>query len=275
MGQQPSKEKKNERKGCEGQKIIKKEKKSAEQLLLLLSSRTSHCFNQSFVYFHSVFSSFPFCCVPPSFLFRIRPEWWWCCLPFSQMKVLILIPFFYRMVRFSVHHWNEFSFSFAIILSSHSFMWCIPFILFLHDFYFFIWWSCCRNSWWSHSCCIVPIAPDKESLIVLLNSTSVKLDLNSWRSGGCPIKSYSVKYKEQQETMWTIISNQIDPTNFLTVIDGLHPQSWYFLIVSASSDAGTSEAEYSFLTPAFRVEQKSQYQLIFTTFPPFPSFILV
>src|SRR5206468_3263021 len=76
---------------------------------------------------------------------------------------------------------------------------------------------------------------------------------SAWKSAGCPITYYSVKYKQQQESMWTIVSNRIDvQPNAIAFIDGLHPQSWYLLQVAATSEAGTSEAEYSFLTASFR-----------------------
>ena len=108
------------------------------------------------------------------------------------------------------------------------------------------------------------MAPDREWLVTFLNATSVQLSLRSWRSGGCPITGFNIKYKERQEIVWTAITSSEDkdledPDRDLDVvlIDGLRPQTWYVIQVTAASEAGSSEAEYSILTPAFRDPSKS------------------
>ena len=112
-----------------------------------------------------------------------------------------------------------------------------------------------------------PVAPDKDSLIPFVNATSVQLNLKSWKSGGCPITGFAVKYKQRQEVMWTAIADsKEEPASHsgtsgaardgVVLIDGLHPQTWYSIQVTAASDAGSSEAEYSILTPAFRDASK-------------------
>lgn len=50
--------------------------------------------------------------------------------------------------------------------------------------------------------------------------------------------------------MWTRISDFIQLSQKTVLIDGLHPQSWYHLQITAFSEAGASEAEYSVLTRA-------------------------
>lgn len=95
---------------------------------------------------------------------------------------------------------------------------------------------------------ITPIAPDKESLLASINSTSVLINLFTFLDGGCPLKHYSVKYKKQTERMWTRISDSIPRTQKTILIDGLHTLTWYQLQITAYSQAGSSEAEYSFLT---------------------------
>ena len=113
-----------------------------------------------------------------------------------------------------------------------------------------------------------PVPPDREALISFVNATRVKLNLASWKSGGCPITGFTVKYKQRQEVMWTAIADSTenpvtvnrssgsDGQEGVVLIDGLHPQTWYSIQVTAASDAGSSEAEYSILTPAFRDASK-------------------
>jgi hypothetical protein len=62
--------------------------------------------------------------------------------------------------------------------------------------------------------------------------------------------------------MWTIVSNRIQSHNVITYIDGLHPQSWYLLQVSAISEAGNSEAEYAFLTAQYRDKGRANMETI-------------
>jgi hypothetical protein len=93
-----------------------------------------------------------------------------------------------------------------------------------------------------------PIAPDKETLLASINATSVLINLFVFRDGGCPLLHYALKYKRQHEKMWTRISDYLEASKRTIVIDGLHSHSWYHLQITAYSQAGSSEAEYSFLT---------------------------
>ncbi|RWS30283.1 cell adhesion molecule-like protein, partial [Leptotrombidium deliense] len=114
------------------------------------------------------------------------------------------------------------------------------------------------------------IAPNKESLISHLNSTSVSVDLSSWKTVECEINYFSVKYKLEDEKMWTIVSNRIETYGNRLTIDGLHPQKWYTLQCTSFSEAGKTEAEYAFVTPAVRDKEKfpviyndSKYKIFF------------
>uniref|UniRef100_T1KS24 Down syndrome cell adhesion molecule n=1 Tax=Tetranychus urticae TaxID=32264 RepID=T1KS24_TETUR len=97
----------------------------------------------------------------------------------------------------------------------------------------------------------VPIAPVKEMFISYINATSIEVDLTSWKSSGCTIKHFSIKYKTQKEKMWTIVSNMILMGKKTIWIDGLHPQTWYHLKSTAYSDAGSTDAVYSLMTTHF------------------------
>ncbi|XP_053213156.1 cell adhesion molecule DSCAM-like isoform X2 [Panonychus citri] len=118
----------------------------------------------------------------------------------------------------------------------------------------------------------VPIAPVKENFISFTNATSIEVDLTSWKSSGCTIKHFSIKYKTQKEKMWTIVSNMILMGKKTIWIDGLHPQTWYHLKSTAFSDAGSTDAVYGLMTNPFLEKERpllpltynqSYYQVFF------------
>ena len=52
----------------------------------------------------------------------------------------------------------------------------------------------------------VPVAPSKDLLIPFLNSSTVELNLASWRAEICPIQRFSIKYRRRNEAIYTILS---------------------------------------------------------------------
>lgn len=71
--------------------------------------------------------------------------------------------------------------------------------------------------------------------------------------------------------MWTVIADSsILDQEPNVLIDGLHPQTWYTMQVTADSEAGASEAEYSILTPTFR--DKSEFWLLLHQMLMLPAF---
>lgn len=168
------------------------------------------------------------------------------------------------------------------------------------------------------------MAPSKDLLIQFLNSSTVELNLASWKADICTITRFSIKYRRRNEAIYTILStnsqwssssavhsyansnanlietnqltnsissaankisnqlnnqissnlpavvdtasNQFDSddlsvlNSFKTtdsssmesdgrlLIDGLHAQNWYELKIAAFSEAGNTEADYSFFT---------------------------
>ncbi|CAG2123162.1 unnamed protein product, partial [Medioppia subpectinata] len=71
---------------------------------------------------------------------------------------------------------------------------------------------------------------------------------NSWQTGGCPIKSFSFKYKPIYQKNWITLSDEVIFEKDFYFIRDLVPNKEYKLLVSAHSDAGVTEAEYSFKT---------------------------
>ncbi|XP_042142403.1 Down syndrome cell adhesion molecule homolog [Ixodes scapularis] len=93
-----------------------------------------------------------------------------------------------------------------------------------------------------------PLAPDKNELVTS-NSTAVSLHLRSWKDGGCPIRFFAVQYKLRGQREWTAVPETIDASLAeFYVVTGLQSGSWYHLLVSASNDAGSTEAQFVFAT---------------------------
>ncbi|GIY38384.1 down syndrome cell adhesion molecule [Caerostris darwini] len=51
-----------------------------------------------------------------------------------------------------------------------------------------------------------PLAPDKQSMLST-NMTAATMNLISWHNGGCPITSFLVRYRQQQDIDWTVLND--------------------------------------------------------------------
>jgi hypothetical protein len=105
----------------------------------------------------------------------------------------------------------------------------------------------------------VPIAPSKDSFINFINATSINLNLKAWKDGGCQIKHFSIEYKAQFEQTWIVISNAISANQRIIMINGLQPSTFYNLKSTASSEAGSTDAVYNFLTPSLKDKGWTNY----------------
>ncbi|XP_022242324.1 Down syndrome cell adhesion molecule homolog [Limulus polyphemus] len=94
---------------------------------------------------------------------------------------------------------------------------------------------------------MAPVAPEKQSLLVT-NRTSVTVLLTSWHDGGCPIESFSVSYKVHTEDSWRTVSSSISGDQKQVTIPTLIPGTRYEVKITAQNKAGSTEAEYSFVT---------------------------
>lgn len=92
------------------------------------------------------------------------------------------------------------------------------------------------------------MAPEKRQLISS-NSSSTLIKLGAFKAALCPITGFEIKYKLQQEVEWIEISN-LEGSRFAPSFEliELKPASWYNLLVTAYSEAGTTQAEYLFST---------------------------
>ncbi|XP_022236727.1 uncharacterized protein LOC111084253, partial [Limulus polyphemus] len=94
-----------------------------------------------------------------------------------------------------------------------------------------------------------PVAPQKQRFLKI-NTTSVTLDLLAWYGEGCAVLSIDIQYKAQHEKAWREYTGDVSPDLKRVTIHGLLPGSSYQLLTTAGSPAGSTEAEYSFYTPA-------------------------
>ncbi|XP_022251434.1 Down syndrome cell adhesion molecule-like protein 1 homolog [Limulus polyphemus] len=92
-----------------------------------------------------------------------------------------------------------------------------------------------------------PQAPNKHSLLIV-NATSVTIHLSAWRRGECPLLHFSIQYKPLEGSEWILLSNNILPEQRSSTIPDLTPATWYTILMTASNEAGNTEAEYEFAT---------------------------
>ncbi|KAL3210791.1 hypothetical protein MRX96_036890 [Rhipicephalus microplus] len=100
-----------------------------------------------------------------------------------------------------------------------------------------------------------PVSSKRENFIDV-NATSATLKLDMWQSGGCPILQYAVQLRpiapagqpQQQQQAWKLVSDVIPGHQRHFELRHLSPGREYEVRVSAHSDAGTTEADYSIRT---------------------------
>lgn len=110
----------------------------------------------------------------------------------------------------------------------------------------------------------VPVAPEKRQLISS-NSSSTLIKLSAFKAALCPITGFEIKYKLQQESEWIEITNLESRFAPSFELIELKPASWYNLIVTAYSEAGTTQTEYLFSTlTAFGGECAIRLQMRFS-----------
>ncbi|XP_054706600.1 cell adhesion molecule DSCAML1-like [Uloborus diversus] len=100
-----------------------------------------------------------------------------------------------------------------------------------------------------------PVAPDKQSMLTT-NQTTATIHLDAWHDGGCPLNSFAVRYRQQRQQVWNLVTEggpegstrSQDPLRRQVVFDDLVPGTWYRLQVTAHNAAGSTDAEYTFVT---------------------------
>jgi hypothetical protein len=86
--------------------------------------------------------------------------------------------------------------------------------------------------------------------LIFPNSTSVLLKLNAWPDNGCPILYFVLQYRaltDEGEDPLTLVSNALKPQRRFSV-SGLKPSTFYQLKMEAHNVAGSTTADFTFVT---------------------------
>lgn len=87
--------------------------------------------------------------------------------------------------------------------------------------------------------------------LITPNSTSVVLHLQAWPHSGCNIQYFTVQYRplstDSDRDRWTLVSNALKPHRRF-IISNLQPSTLYQLKVEAHNSAGSTTADFSFVT---------------------------
>ncbi|CAL4074007.1 unnamed protein product, partial [Meganyctiphanes norvegica] len=95
-----------------------------------------------------------------------------------------------------------------------------------------------------------PEAPPQFQFVTT-NSSQATLYLAQWGSGGCPIKHFSVQYRETASHNWNTVGSEIPPSRTFP-LSGLEPGIEYKLRIAAHNSAGVTPALYTITTPGLR-----------------------
>lgn len=86
--------------------------------------------------------------------------------------------------------------------------------------------------------------------LITPNITSIVLHLQSWPNNGCNIQFFTVQYRplsDGERDRWTLVSNALKPHRRF-IISNLKPSTLYQLKVEAHNSAGSTTADFSFVT---------------------------
>lgn len=93
----------------------------------------------------------------------------------------------------------------------------------------------------------VPVKP-KTNKVVVVNSTSASIWVDSWLDGGCPIMYFIIEYQTSDLSSWSMASNSVQPNDRVFVLSDLKPGTKYNVRITAHNNAGSSLAVYNFTT---------------------------
>ncbi|XP_049521451.1 Down syndrome cell adhesion molecule-like protein 1 homolog [Dermacentor silvarum] len=93
-----------------------------------------------------------------------------------------------------------------------------------------------------------PTAPPDAILAVLPYMRQALVLTRTWHNGGCPIERFTARYRHQRDKVWTMLEAEQSQSEPRLELRGLSPANSYKVVVTASNNAGTTEAEYEFTT---------------------------
>ncbi|XP_066598053.1 cell adhesion molecule Dscam2-like isoform X1 [Prorops nasuta] len=86
-------------------------------------------------------------------------------------------------------------------------------------------------------------SPSSGDKFITVNVSWITLHLGTWNDGGCPITYFELEYRKSGESIWTLVSNNIEVQRTYTLSE-LQPGSTYDIRIRAHNNAGSSVAEY-------------------------------
>nr|XP_042903239.1 Down syndrome cell adhesion molecule-like protein Dscam2 isoform X1 [Parasteatoda tepidariorum] len=92
-----------------------------------------------------------------------------------------------------------------------------------------------------------PMSP-QETAFIHANVTSSNLILSAWKTSGCPIKHFIVQYRPKYQSQWISSSKKVQMPPDIYVLQNLVAEKEYDIMVTAVSDAGLTQGEYTVRT---------------------------
>lgn len=89
----------------------------------------------------------------------------------------------------------------------------------------------------------------EQELFTSINATRVKLNLNGWNNGGCPITSFTLEYRAVDAPTWTTAQRTSLTKSY--ILYDLQEATWYELQMKVSNSAGYAEKRVKFATLSY------------------------
>ncbi|KAM7398555.1 hypothetical protein PAMA_006455 [Pampus argenteus] len=89
----------------------------------------------------------------------------------------------------------------------------------------------------------------EQELFTSINATRVKLNLNGWNNGGCPITSFTLEYRSVDAPTWTTAQRTSLTKSY--ILYDLQEATWYELQMKVYNSAGYAEKRVKFATLSY------------------------
>ncbi|KAA8586482.1 hypothetical protein FQN60_000318 [Etheostoma spectabile] len=89
----------------------------------------------------------------------------------------------------------------------------------------------------------------EQELFTGINATRVKLNLNGWNNGGCPITSFTLEYRSVDSPTWTTAQRTSLTKSY--ILYDLQEATWYELQMKVYNSAGYAEKRVKFATLSY------------------------
>lgn len=96
----------------------------------------------------------------------------------------------------------------------------------------------------------------EQELFTSINATRVKLNLNGWNNGGCPITSFTLEYRPVDSPTWTTAQRTSLTKSY--ILYDLQEATWYELQMKVYNSAGYAEKRVKFATLSYDGSELTQ-----------------